>query len=96
MSDGSYHHDRFKQIFQTAGFTVRDVERDECHPVWKIKLVRGAFELSREHVEAARQIRRLLTANRIPVGRDAVSVVLNGDYVTCAFVSTAGGESVLS
>jgi hypothetical protein len=96
MSDGSYHHDRFRRVFLAAGFEVRHVERDECHPVWKIKLVRGAFELSREHVEAARQIRRLLKANGFSVARNAVSVVLNGDHVMCAFVSTAGGESVLS
>jgi hypothetical protein len=99
MSDGSYHHDRFRQVFLTAGFGVRQVERDECPPVWQIKLLRGTFELSREQVEAARQIRRLLKANGLPVERNAInaiSVILSGDQVTCSFVSTAGGESVSS
>ena len=93
LSDGSYHHDHFRQVFVDAGFEVRHVERIECHPVWQVKLVRGAFELSRQSVEAARQIGRLLTANGIPVERNAISVILNGNRVTCSFVFADGAES---
>jgi len=63
LSDSSYFHYRFKQVFLTAGFEVRHVERNDCHPVWQVKLVRGACVLSRQSVEAARQIVRLLKSN---------------------------------
>jgi hypothetical protein len=94
MSDGSFYHFRFRQVFLTAGFEVRHVERNECHPVWQIKLLRGAFGLSHQSVEAARQIGRLLKANGLPVERNAISVILSGDRVTCSFVFADGGESV--
>lgn len=94
MSEGSYYHFRFRQVFLDAGFEVRHVEHSECHPVWQIKLVRGAFNLSRQSVEAARQIGRLLKANGLPVARNAISVILRGNHVTCSFVFADGGESV--
>jgi len=93
LSDSSYFHFRFRQVFVDAGFEVRRVERIECHPVWQVKLVRGVFELSRQSVEAARQIGRLLTANGLPVERNAISVILNGNRVTCSFVFADGAES---
>jgi hypothetical protein len=94
LSDSSYFHFRFKQVFVDAGFEVRHIERIECHPVWQVRLVRGAFELSRQSVEAARQIGRLLTANGLPVERNAISVILNGNRVTCSFVFADGAENV--
>ncbi|MFZ1072851.1 MAG: hypothetical protein WAO21_05390 [Verrucomicrobiia bacterium] len=90
-NDVSYYHACYSQIFSNAGFVVRKVECEPFHPVWRIKLFHGTFELSDQEVEAARQIRRLLRVNEIPVER-GVSVELNGKYIACSFVSEFGWE----
>jgi len=96
LSDSSYYHFRFRQVFLAAGFQVLQVERNECHPVWQVKLVRGTCVLPHQSVEAARQIGRLLKSNGLSVAQNALSVVLNGNRVTCSFVFAEDGESVSS
>ncbi|MGA9451359.1 MAG: hypothetical protein WBW41_08460 [Verrucomicrobiia bacterium] len=81
LSDSSYYHSCIQQVFLAAGFGVRRVEREPYHPVWKFKLLRGTFELSRDEIEAARQIRRLLKAHGCSVERDAIFVTLNRDFM---------------
>lgn len=95
LRDSSYFHYRFREVFSAAGFEVRHVEKVSCHPVWNIKLGRGTFELARDCLKAARQIRRLLDQHRLMVERNAIAVVQNGNYILCSFVFPNGCEGDL-
>jgi hypothetical protein len=94
LCESSYYHSCIQQVFVAAGFVVRRAEREPYHPVWKFKLLRGTFELSGDETEAARQIRRLLKAHGCSVARNAISLALNGDHITCNFVFEDGSATL--
>jgi hypothetical protein len=66
----SYYHCRIKRILAEAGLTLWRLERDEVHPVWVAWIRPGKVGLAMDKMEAARQIRRILTRAglKIPAG----------------------------
>ena len=94
-ADG-YWPRRVQTAFESAGFRIRRVQREECHQsVWQIWLTCGSCQLSQDKEAAATEVRRVLRKHglRIPAG-DLTVLEQRGERVKCAFMFGPEGPPV--
>ena len=90
-----YFHERMREVLASAGFDVSTVQQHSFHHIYEIRMKRGSFDLDRDIVRAARQVRRLLKKAKLYIEPDAIGLTRNGERIKLVFVYPYGAPGTL-
>jgi hypothetical protein len=92
-----YWHHRVKRVLTEAGFQVASIEKEDVHPIWHLRMKRGAFPVERDNTLASRQVRRVLKRSGLNVRPDEFRVLRqDGDRLRCVFLLDLGVPGMLT
>lgn len=95
LEGDDYWHCKLRRAFQSAGFTVGRLQREEPHPIWLAWLTRTKFDLSLDTKKAIRQLRKVLRDGGIDIVRDEFNIVdRRGDKLRVVFMLAQGTPGV--
>lgn len=91
--DDQYWQRRVQAAFETAGFAIRRVEREQYHQcVWRIWVTCTTCDLPRDKKAASVEVRRALGKCGLKIRPGEITVIeQRGPQLTCAFMFGPAG-----